>query len=107
MCVEKPDDFADALFDYDCRFEHGVTTFPHVDPNIRGLVAIGAILLSWSTAIAKAKICDANRFYESDEERKEQLELCTGQIREYLSRVLQLSLEIAPKLNERNASLCD
>lgn len=107
ICVEKPDDFGKALYDYGCRFEHGILAFPCGDSNTLCLAAMGATLLSWSISISKAKICDANREgFASDNERKKALDDCKVAIKEYMDTVLTLSLDIAPRFNAKNTSLC-
>jgi hypothetical protein len=103
--LEKPESFDVALHDYANTFQHRFFQFPCGDTNTMYLGSMGAFLLSWSIAISKAKIQDADRMGLDDNQRKMMMEKCDRSIREYLHLVVALSSEIAPKFNKRNSPI--
>ncbi len=105
IALEKPESFGTALHDYANTFQRRFFQFPCGDANTMYLGSMGAFLLSWSIAISKAKIRVADRKGLDDNERKVMMEKCDRRIREYLSLVVSLSSEIAPRFSPRNSSI--
>lgn len=105
ITLEKPESFNTALHDYTNTFQRRFFQFPCGDTNTMYLGSMGAFLLSWSIAISKAKIQDADRKGLDDNERKVIMEKCDRRIREYLSLVVSLSSEIAPRFNSGNSPI--
>jgi hypothetical protein len=105
IALEKPESFNIALHDYANTFQRRFFQFPCGDTNTMYLGSMGAFLLSWSIAISKAKIQDADRKDLDDNERKMMMEKCDTGIQEYLGVVVSLASEIAPRFNARNSPI--
>jgi len=105
IALEKPESFNIALHDYTNTFQHRFFQFPCGDTNTMYLGSMGAFLLSWSIAISKAKIQDAERKGFDDHERKAMKERCDRGIREYHGLIDSLSSEIAPRFNRGNSPI--
>lgn len=108
ICVDRPESLVESLYDYSCRLEHsGLVPFVHQDPNINCLSAMGGVLLSWSIAVASAKVCNFANEYESDEKRKAELDALRKQFLDYLQNIYTVAISIAPRLNAKNSPICD
>jgi hypothetical protein len=103
IALEKPESFNVALHDYANTFQRRFFQFPCGDTNTMYLGSMGAFLLSWSIAISKAKIQYSDMKGLDDTEREAMMEKCDKRIQEYLSLVISLSSEIAPRFNPRNS----
>lgn len=99
LSKDLPPRFARKLSDFASQFEREVGSLGHTDPNVRFLGAMGALLLSWSIAISRAKEGDSKRPHMNDEIRALAINTVYWNSKEYLDLVLKQAFDIGPRLN--------